>query len=160
MLPSVDELKLVSCTEVCDIIAAMTNNKAGDCYGLWAEHFKLAGDLYYSLLATCFNVMLIHGFIPAEATQTVICPTIKDKNGISSDASNYRPIALTTIFSKIFEHVLSNRVQEYLFTTDNQFGCKRGNSTLMPILLLKELLRFYQDLVVPCLYVFYRATLC
>ena len=98
MLPSADELKLVSCTEVRDIIAAMTNNKAGDCYGLRAEHFKLAGDLYYSLLATSFNVMLVHGFIHTEATQTVICPTIKDKNGISSDASNYRPIALTTIF--------------------------------------------------------------
>jgi len=104
-----------------------------------------AGDLYYSLLATCFNVMLVHRFIPTEATQTVICPTIKDKNGISSDASNYRPIALATIFSKIFEHVLLNRVQEYLFTTDNQFGFKRGHSTLMPILLLKELVRFYRD---------------
>ena len=61
-LPSVDELKLVSCTEVCDIVAAMSNNKAGDCYGLRAEHFKLAG-LCNSLLATCFNVMLVHEFL-------------------------------------------------------------------------------------------------
>jgi len=58
---------------------------------------------------------------PPEANQTVICPTIKDKNGISSDASNYRPISLETIFCQIFEHFLLNHLQEY-FLTDSQFG--------------------------------------
>jgi len=91
------------------------------------------------------NIMFIHGYIPADATQTVICPTVKDKNGDLSDISNYRPIALATIFSKIFEHAMLNRMYEYLKTSDNQFGFKRGHSTLMPILLLKELLRFYCD---------------
>ena len=45
-------------------------------------------------LAACMNIMLIHSYIPADATQTVICPTVKDKNGDLSDSSNYRPIAL------------------------------------------------------------------
>jgi len=36
-------------------------------------------------------------------------------------------------------------MQEYLLTTANQFGFKRGHSTLMPILLQKDLLRFYGD---------------
>ena len=36
-------------------------------------------------------------------------------------------------------------MQEYLLTTANQFVFKRGHSMLMPILLLKELLRFYRD---------------
>jgi len=76
----------------------MCNNKAGDCYGLCAEHYKLGGDLYYSFLALCFNVMSVHGYIPAEATQIVICPTVKDKNGDPSDVSNYRLIAVATIF--------------------------------------------------------------
>jgi len=65
-------------------------------------HYKLAGDLYCSLLAVCFNVMFVHGYVPVEATHTVICPTVKDKNGDLSDISNYRPIALATIFSKNF----------------------------------------------------------
>ena len=79
----------------------MCNNKAGDCYGLHAENYKLAGDLYYSFLALCFNIMFTHGYIPVAATQT--CPWIKDKNGDLSEISNYRPIALATIFSKIYE---------------------------------------------------------
>jgi len=49
--------------------------------------------------------MFVHGYVPVEATQTVICPTVKDKNGDLSDISNYRPIAfiaLETIFFKNF----------------------------------------------------------
>ena len=79
-------------------------------------------DLYCSLLAVCFNVMFVHGYVPVEATQTVICPTVKDKNGDLSDISNYRPIALATIFfKKNLEHALLNRLHEYLITSDNQF---------------------------------------
>ena len=75
----------------------MNNNKSADCCGLCAEHYKLAGDLYCSFLALCFNSMFLHGY----------SPSIKDKNGDLPDISNYRPIALATVFSKILEHVLS-----------------------------------------------------
>ena len=59
--------------------------------------------------------------------------------------SNYRPIALTTIFSKVLEHVMLNRMSDHLHTSDNQFGFKQRHSTLMPVLLLKEVLNFYRD---------------
>jgi len=81
----------------------MSSNKAGDSCGLCTEHCKLAGNLYCSLLAVCFNVIFVHGYVPVEATQTVIiCPTVKDKIGDLSDISNYCPIALATIFFKKF----------------------------------------------------------
>jgi len=83
-----------------DVLATMNNNKSADCYGLCAEHYKLAGNLYCSFLALCFNAMFLHGFIPADATQAIICPSIKDKNGDLSDISNYRPVSLATVFSR------------------------------------------------------------
>jgi len=104
-----------------------------------------AGDLYYSALASCFNAMLTHGHIPVDATQTIICPTVKDKKGDLSSISYYRPIAQATFFSKILEHIILDSTYEHLNTTDNQFGFKRKHNTLMPVLLLKELLRFYRD---------------
>ena len=64
--------------------------------------------------------MFTHGYIPVAATQTIICPCIKDTNGNLSDISNYRPIALATIFSKIYEHILLNRLNEHLTTSHNQ----------------------------------------
>ena len=120
----------VSGTEVRDAIASMPNNKAADCYGLCSKHFKIAGDLYYSILSLSCNIIFINDYIPAEATQTVICPTIKDKNGNLSDVTNYRHIALATVYSKILERILLNRLEEYLCTSHNQFGFKRGHSTL------------------------------
>ena len=63
------------------------------------------------------------------------------KFGVVSATSNYRPIALTTIFSQVLEHLLLNRMNDYLYTSDNQFGFNRGHFTLMPMLLLKEVLR-------------------
>jgi len=41
--------------------------------------------------------MFIHGHVPADATQTIICPTIEDKNGDLSDIPNNRRIALATV---------------------------------------------------------------
>jgi len=38
-----------------------------------------------------------------------------------------------------------NRMSDYLHTSDNQFGFKQRHSTLMPVLLLKEVLNFYRD---------------
>ena len=80
----------------------MKNNKAADCNGFCTEHFRIAGDVYYSVLAVCYNVMFTHGHMPAEASQIALCPVVKDKNDDISVTSNYRPIALTTIFSKVF----------------------------------------------------------
>ena len=105
-LRNTDVIKYSTCTEIRDVLATMNNNKSAYCYGLCAEHYKLARDLYCNFLALCFNAMLLHGCIPADATQTIICPSVKDKNGDLSDISNYRPIALATVFSKILEHVL------------------------------------------------------
>jgi len=81
----------------------------------------------------------------------VICLVVKDKNGDISATSNYRPIALTTIFSKVLEHLLLNRISDYLHTSDNQFGFKQGHSTLMPILPLKEVLQFTVIIAQMCL---------
>ena len=66
--------------------------------------------------------MFIHGYIPDECLETVIVPIIKDNSGNVSDQSNYRPISLTTIFSKVIEIVLLLRYDNILTSVDNQFG--------------------------------------
>ena len=46
-----------------------------------------------------------------------------------SDISNYWPIAIYCILLKILENVFLQRIEEYLWTTDNQFGFKAHHST-------------------------------
>ena len=49
-----NDIHYTSGAEVRKVLSTMCSNKAGDCYGLHAENYKLAGDLYYSFLALLF----------------------------------------------------------------------------------------------------------
>ena len=51
--------------------------------------------------------------------KTAIVPIIKNKTGDSSDKSSYRPIALVTACSKIFEICLLEMFENFLQTHDH-----------------------------------------
>ena len=62
-----------------------------------------------------------------------------------TDKNNYRPIAWSRITSKVFEHIILLRLEEYLWTTDNQFGFKSGHSTDHCIYALSELIEYFES---------------
>ena len=72
---------------------------------------------------------ILHSCLPFAMLDSVIIPLVKNKCGDLSDISNHRPIAISCIVSKIFENVILLRIEEYLWTTDNQFGFKAHHST-------------------------------
>ena len=59
-----------------------------------------------------------------------IVPILKNRQGDTSDKNNYRPIAIVTAISKIFELCLRNLIESHLITKDNQFGFKKKHSTV------------------------------
>ena len=58
---------------------------------------------------------------------------------------NYYCDALSSITSKVFEHIILLRLEEYLWTTDNQFGFKAGHSTDLCIYALSELIEYFKS---------------
>ena len=70
-----------------------------------------------------------------------IFPIIKNKSG--NDKANYRPIALVTAFSKIFESCLLIMFEKYLHTHDQQFGFKSQHATDMCIFTVKSVIKYY-----------------
>ena len=74
---------------------------------------------------------------------TVIVPIVKNKKGNITDMDNYRPIAITTVFSKVIELLLLHRYSDLLCTTDNQFGFRTEHSTDMCVFALKQVIDFY-----------------
>ena len=68
---------------------------------------------------------------------------LKSKSKSVNDKLNYRPIALSNILSKVFENILYNRLEDYLYTTSNQFGFKKNVGTEMCVFALKEVIRHY-----------------
>ena len=69
-------------------------------------------------------------FLPESMMVTVIAPIIKkNKAGNLYDSNNYRPIALATVASKLFESLILSRASILLTTCANQFGFKKDHST-------------------------------
>ena len=82
---------------------------------------KCAHDQLSVLLFLCFTLFLSHGQLPPKLIETTIVQIIKNKCG-----NNYRPIALATIISKLWESILLMKCEEYLCTRANQFGSLEG----------------------------------
>ena len=86
------------------------------------------------LLSLCFTLCLVNRNLPPAMIETTIVPIVKNKSSNLSDSSNYRPIALATLVSKMFESVLLIKCAKYLFTSYTQFG----------IYTLKEFIDYYK----------------
>ena len=77
--------------------------------------------------------------------KTTIVHIVKNKCGNISESNNYRPIALATIISKLFELVLLLKCEDYLSTCSNQFDFKKDHSTDLCIYALKEYIEYYKN---------------
>ena len=69
----------------------------------------------------------------------MIVPILKSKNGDITCKSNYRPIALASMCSKIMVIFIVKQISDYLWTTDNQFAYKKGYSTEMCIFFVERM---------------------
>ena len=102
------------------------------------------------LLSLLFSAFVMHGYLPSIMfMKTAIVPIIQNKNGDTSDKNNYyRPIALVTAASKIFELCLSVILKDYLFTQDQQFSFKSKHSTDFCIFTVKSVSKYYTHNIV------------
>ena len=67
---------------------------------------------------------------------------------------NYRPIAIATAISKIFELVILSKCENYIQSCDNQFGFKKKHSTDLCIFVLKDVLNYFNRMGSPVFTVF------
>ena len=133
-----------SFTDCSEAISKLKLDKASGIDYLSSEHFKHASSKLCIMLCMCFNAMLLHGHIPKQLSNTILLPIIKDKKGNISDLDNYRPIAITTVASKIFEQMILSKVQSLLLTSDNQFSFKAKSSTDMAVFTVKSVIDMYK----------------
>ena len=112
---------------------------------LQGEHVKYATDRICILLCLLFNAMIVHGYICQELMDTILIPIVKDKKGNISSKDNYRPIALTSVISKILESIFLIQYEECLSTTCNQFGFKKGLSTDLCAFSFKQVIDYYNS---------------
>ena len=88
--------------------------------------------------------MFKHCYLPISMLDSVIVLLVKNRNGDLSDKNNYRPIALSSVISKVFENVILYKLEEYIWTTNNQFGYKAGHSTDLCVYAPIEFLEYFK----------------
>ena len=119
----------VTMSEVSQIVKELPNGKSSGLDGPNGKNVKHAHPLLCLLLSICFTSMFKQCYMPPSMINSVIIPIIKNKSWDFNNKNNYRPIALSSIISKVFDHINIIRLQEYLWTNDNQFSFKSGHST-------------------------------
>lgn len=107
-------------------IGKLQAGKAPGIDGVMAEHVLYCNPLISLHLLVLFNAIIKHGYVPAEFGIGVVIPLLKDDSLDSTNLDNYRGITLSPVLSKIFENCLLMRFSDYFFTSDLQFGFKRG----------------------------------
>ena len=127
------------------------------------EAFQIGSDIIAPLLNTLFNTCVRHAFLPSVLTEVLLTQVLKSKSFDKSEASSYRPIAVSTALSRISECMVHS-LKQFLYpldhlcsepsrsSRDNQFGFKKGVGAESCVFLLKESIRSYicKDSYVHC----------
>ena len=82
-------------------------------------------------LTSLFNLSLSQGVVPDDWKISNVTPVYK--SGDTALTSNYRPISLLLLCSKILERIIHNKLMKHLvehhLLSDRQFGFHPGSST-------------------------------
>jgi hypothetical protein len=112
------------------ILSLKSKNLSGyvqiTCKILKAYAFLISGPLSH-----IFNHSLNTGVFPDCLKISIVKPLFK--KGDKSSMTNYRPISLLTVFSKVLEKIMYNRLSHHMHTNNilvpEQFGFRQGKST-------------------------------
>ena len=104
--------------DIVNALQSVNKSKACGVNDLAAEHFIYDDERIHVILSIFCNCFISHGYLPSEFTKTAVVPIIKKKTGDTSDKNTYRPIALVTACSKIFELCILSIIENYFCTHD------------------------------------------
>ena len=121
--------------EINQIIHSLKSSNSTDIYGISIKFIKIASPAIDNILSITWNNSINEGTYPDAMKLAKIIPF--HKGGSRYMVSNYRPISLLPIFSKIFEKLMYNRLIEFInknnLLISNQFGFQKNKSTEMAV---------------------------
>ncbi len=140
--PNLESFFISPCTsdEVSTVIQSLKNGKSCGPNSIPIKLMKILDSHVSVHLATLINESFETGIFPDKLKIAKVIPVFK--KGLTTKKSNYRPISLLSIFSKIFEKIMYKRlygfleVHELLFNM--QFGFRTGHSTDHALVSLTE----------------------
>ena len=132
----------ISWSEFLTCISEVSTGKATGSF-IKPQHLLHGSPTLAIHLHLLFNSFIQHSYVPHEFLRNVVSPVIKDTVGDHSDSANYRPIALSSLFSQLFERVIRIKTAHLLSTDELQFGFKSKLSTNHALFTLNETVNYF-----------------
>ena len=125
-----------------NILISQLNSTGGGIDGLSTKILKHISDILVPHLKHLFNLCITQGIFPSAFKTGCVTPIFK--SGSPFIFSNYRPISVLPILSKLLEKIIYNQMHDHLSENnllfDHQFGFRRNHSTYMPVALIQDLI--------------------
>ena len=128
----------VTVQDVMNVCQSLKKDKSSGPDGISSEAISFACPSLFVHLSMLFNLFLKFDYLPDSFMQSVIVPLIKNKSANLSDLNNYRAIAISNVFSKIFDSLSVESLQTVSVYDKFQFGFKRAHSTGLCTSVLKH----------------------
>lgn len=126
--------------DIIKIIHSLKNTNSTGYDDITTKVIKATSTIIAPILSHIINSCIEKGVFPEILKISVIKPMFK--KGDRQDPSNYRPIALIPVFSKIFEKILHTSIYSFLETNkiliDEQYGFRKNKSVNAAIYALVE----------------------
>ena len=120
----------ITINEISDIMTGLNTKKAHGTDNISVNMIKLCGDHLCVPLKIIFDNILETGIFSNQWKQANVTPVHKKNN--KQIITNYRPISLLPILSKVFERIIFKNLYNYLTTNDlitiKQSGFRPGDS--------------------------------
>lgn len=117
--------------EVIKIIHSLKNSKSAGIDKITTDILKNTAEFIATPITFVINRAIEMGQYPDVLKKSIVVPLYK--SGDRSLCSNYRPISISPVISKIFEKVLKVRITKFLdkygLISDQQYGFRAGRST-------------------------------
>ena len=104
---------------------------------------RISAPIMVPLLVNIFNLTFKTGIFPDLMKLAKVIPIFKA--GSKCLVTNYRPISLLSVFSKILEKLVHKQLYDFMVTNsvifESQFGFQKGKSTIHSLVEIVENVR-------------------
>jgi hypothetical protein len=126
--------------EVLDAVASLKRNKSGGPSGVPPGFLKLMPPRWITLLATFFSMILTSSAYPCVWSYTKLI--VLFKKGSRNACNNYRGISLMDSLAKLFDSILSRRLERWFQPDREQAGAQKGRGCVEHLITLRLLMDF------------------
>ena len=123
--------------EVCDRLKRLKTHSATGPDGISSWMLKTFAEEIAPSVTSLFNLSIESGKISTDWKMSNIVPIPKDNS--KNEVRFYRPISLLSVTSKVLERHIHTLLLDFVSTknllSDNQYGFRKGRSTVIPLLL-------------------------